>query len=220
MRMAMRLRLGLPILAPAVPCVCRGQVLLARDSTHPLHCRSAGGLMTFRHDTVKQLLAEIAQLCGASTQIEPRHVLYSDQRHPDVAIVMGAAQLSVDVTIRYPLSPTYIPRIAQDPLGTAIRAEREKMDRYAAEARAQGVTFVPFALEATGGWGPAAVRLARELAMHASAHTHLTRQEAFTLCIQGLSVAVQRGNVLLLNGSFQTAATAGARTDGANHGPL
>jgi hypothetical protein len=167
--------------------------------------------MTFRHDTVKQLLAELAQLCGASTQIEPRHVLYTDNRHPDVAIVMGAAQLSVDVTVRYPLAPTYVPRIAQQPLGTAIQAEVEKMELYAAEARQQGVTFVPFAIEATGGWGPAAARLARELATHAAAHTHLTRQEAFTLCLQGISIAVQRGNVLLLNGAYQSAAVSASR---------
>lgn len=165
-------------------------------------------MVTYRHDTVKQLLASLAKECGADAEVEPRQVVYSDMRHPDVGLVMGAAQISIDVTIKYPLSPSYIRRFGQHSLGTALEGERLKRERYEMEAKEQGVTFVPFSIEATGAWGPSAVELVKALADHAAEHTAWTRHEALAMLSQGISVAVQRGNCLLLNSAYQQAQAA------------
>jgi hypothetical protein len=206
-RIAMRMRLGLPPHpAPNVNCIC-SQANLSVSPAHPLHCRHCGEFSTFRHDCVKQLLAYLAQSFGANACIEPRHVQYSDNRHPDVGFVFGSRQITTDVTVRHPLAPSYVRNLAQEPLGVAISAEREKVALYEAEAKAQGVKFVPFALETTGGWGPSAVALVKQLADHAEAFTLFSRTEALVTLVQGVSMAVQRGNAQLLVGSYQLAAS-------------
>ena len=76
---------------------------------------------------------------------------------------MGERTILVDVTVKYPLAPTYLPFQAQASLGVAREGERVKNLHYAAEAKAMGMEFVPFSLEVLGGWGPAAQALVKEV---------------------------------------------------------
>src|SRR5689334_12331376 len=137
-------------------CIC-GEVNLSLEPSHPLHCRHSR-YGTYRHDTVKQLLASLAESLGASTTIEPRHIVYRDNRRPDIALIIGPKHC-----------------ISFRSLGAAKDAERVKYSLYQAQAQAQGITFIPFAVETTGGWGPAAVTLVHNLAQHADDH-HLVRK--------------------------------------------
>ena len=203
----MRLRLGLkPQGAPNTPCVC-GEVNLAADPTHPLHCKKRRDLVTLRHDTAKQLLAELSRTLGADAQIEPVGMFDSSQRRPDLNLIFGTRRVLVDVSVCHPLAPTY-GAVAQHPLGTAIRAEQRKRVRYEHLARAADFTFVPFILETTGGWGPAALALVKALSSHANSHASISKAEATNTLIQGISTAIQRGNAQLILGAYQSALAA------------
>jgi hypothetical protein len=134
--------------------------------------------------------------------IEPTN-LYSDNKRPDLLIHAGARTYSVDVTVKHPLSPSYIPNLAQRALGVAEEGERIKTARYALEAQLSGQQFVPFSLESLGGWGPAARGLVNSLAEHAGRHTNYSSREAYARLVQGVSLAIQRGNAFLLYSAYQ-----------------
>jgi hypothetical protein len=202
-RIAFRLRLGLPPLAvPNVGCVCGAS--LATAPLHPLHCGACSALVTARHDGVKQRLAQTAHMLGADALLEPRTVIYSDDRHPDIALLIGNTNLTTDVTIANPLAPSNVRR-AQRALATAIAAETRKEARYAEEAKQQGTSFCAFGLEVLGGWGPQAQALAKRLINHAETFSIYSRQEAQALLLHSVSVALQQGNAQLLIGSYQAA---------------
>jgi hypothetical protein len=201
---AFRLRLSLvPIKPPSAPCAGCG-ALLSTDPLHALHCPTGSEYSTQRHDATNQSLASIARILGASATIEPRTIVYSDDRHPDCSLILGAIERLVDVTIPSPLAPSYS-RIAAKVLGVAKAAEARKVSRYAHEIIEQGSLFSPLAIESLGGWGPAACTLARAMADHAENTTHFTRAEALLLFAQTIATAVQRGNATLLLGAYQKA---------------
>src|SRR6202012_5198114 len=132
---------------------------------------------------------------------------FSDNRRPDILVQMGERSILVDVTVKYPLAPTYLRNgMAQTSLDVAREGERVKNGHYAAEAKNMGMEFVPFSLEVLGGWGPAAQGLVKDLVDHASRHTHYTKAEALTRLVQGVSIALQRGNAYLLQTAYQRSA--------------
>ena len=118
----------------------------------------------------------------------------------------GILDPAVDVTIKHPLAPTYLHRLAQTSLAVAREGERVKNVKYESEAKALGLEFVPFSIESSGGWGPAAQLLVKEIALHAVRHTHLSRAEALRLFQEGVAIAVQRGNAFLLHSADQRSA--------------
>ena len=201
----MRLRLGLKNIVGAIPCACDQVPSLREDPEHPLHCEKYTGLWKSRHDSVKQTLADIATQCGASVSIEPDQ-LYSDGKTPDLLIHMGARSIAVDVTVKHTLAPSYVSNLAQTALRVAREGERVKIFKYEAESKAMGMEFTPFSIETLGGWGPAAQRLVKELADHAARHTSYSKTEALRHLVQGIALAVQRGNAFLLKSAYQRSA--------------
>ena len=216
-RLAMQLRLGLKAIAPDVPCVCGRETVPSLQSMpwHPLSCSSFSPLWSARHDGVKQLLASIMTMAGASVMVEPTpsHLrrAFEDGRRPDLLIHMGERTILADVTIKHPLAPSYVRGLAQSSLGTALEGERIKNEQYAAEAKAMLMEFVPISLETTGGWGPAAQRLVKSVAKYAGEHSpSLSQSEALRDLIQGSAIAIQRGNAYLLRTAYQRSARAHA----------
>jgi hypothetical protein len=201
---AFRLRLSLvPLTPPSAPCAGCG-TLLHLLPFHALHCPVGSQYLTLRHDSCNQTLASECRALGAATTIEPQTIVFSDNRHPDCAVVAGNTEYMLDVTVRSPLAPSYN-RIASLPLGVAKAAEAQKIAKYAKQIDEQNASFVPFALEALGGWGPAACNFAHNLAIHAEQSTDLSRNEALMQFVQAVSMSIQRGNARLLLGAYQKA---------------
>ena len=72
---------------------------------------------------MKQSLADLATACGASVVVEPERIMYQDNKTPDLLIYMGGRSIAVDVTIKHPLAPTYLPRLALTSLAVAREGE-------------------------------------------------------------------------------------------------
>jgi hypothetical protein len=65
-----------------------------------------------------------------------------------------------------------------------------------------GVDFVPFAIETSGVWGEQAMELVTEIGRRIAEVNHDPRSTSFLR--QRISVAVQRGNAVCINGTMQT----------------
>jgi hypothetical protein len=99
-------------------------------------------------------------------------------------------------------------------------AEKKKRTRYEALCKHRGMTLVPFVVESYGGVGPAARAFLHKLA---SAGCEVTAESFLLDALIRLSVALQRGNALVLQRGMQqlrVEQSALAGPDAALGGPL
>ena len=221
-RMAVRKRLGMlpdAVLVDDRCLACHPRNLelpqLKVDPHHAEAClQQTGTTATQRHNMIVDELVTIGRSAGASvrtgqpvlgdafvttrdptTGIVTREIQHSDKRG-DLLITIGAKQLLVDVTVPRATAPTALKNAAlRRPGDCAAVAEQDKTDMYDALCQQRRLEFVPFAIESHGGVGPAARRLLLQLA---SRSCELTAQAFLADAFTRLSVALQRGNALVL----------------------
>ena len=103
-----------------------------------------------------------------------------------------------DVTVPDTLAPSYRPIAVTKTGGVAARAESQKEIKY--HQLALSYLFSPIAIESLGAVGPKSwnflVDLGRRIKMYSG------ENKAFLYLIQRLSVAVQRGNATLVQGTL------------------
>ena len=169
--------------------------------------------MKQRHDSVKQVLAELARSCGFHVEVEPRFPATVETRfdaatgahvqsvtkplaHGDLLLVRGNSRQLIDVTVVRPTTLTLLRGPARtgahlQPLVAAAAAEKRKHDSYDAECAKHGWKLVPFALESLGAKGSEAAQLLQRMAAHA-----IGRDPAAFLAHADrmLSAALQAGN--------------------------
>jgi len=63
-------------------------------------------------------------------------------------------------------------------------------------------TFVPVAIETAGTWGQSAIELVQEIGKRISIVTEDTRETMFLF--QRLSIALQKGNAIAFQSTFET----------------
>ena len=80
----------------------------------------------------------------------------------------------------------------------ASQAEKAKTQKYALLGSSHH--FVPFAIKTSGVFGPEAMSFIKELGRRIRAETGEPRSLQFL--IQGIAVAVQRGNTAAVRGTF------------------
>ena len=90
---------------------------------------------------------------------EPTHLSGSgDHTRPDLQLALNGQRYLVDVTIRHPGCKTNIQHgSARQQLAAAHKGETEKKAKYAAMAKTQQASFIPFAVETYGGLGKSAI---------------------------------------------------------------
>ena len=106
-------------------------------------------------------------------------------------------RLLVDASIRLPDA---------EPLEATRVASKEKHQHYAAQAASLHARVVPFIVETYGAWGDEAVEFAKQLRDHLVAAVKPVNPSEFYyhFCSEA-SVAVQRGNALVLESALQAA---------------
>ena len=202
---ASRLRTGLP-LTPHLPprCFCGHDL---RDD--PWHCLAHSSSATVRrHNSLVEILADFARRAGGAAWVEPRHdpndEARSDNRRPDIHIVLGPTAFYIDVAVVHPTCPTYLPVSTQNPLGAAANMERRKRRRYDATCTAEGATFVPFVLETFGGFGNDARAFIRLLADFAVTNGTTHQRAGFITGLRaGLHHRLASGNLRSANLALQ-----------------
>ena len=145
---------------------------------------------------------------------EPTHLSGSgDHTRPDLQLALNGQRYLVDVTIRHPGCKTNIQHgSARQQLAAAHKGETEKKAKYAAMAKAQQASFIPFAVETYGGLGKSARKLINQIVAAAEDQQQLLSSEEIRKELTGsVAIAVQKGNAKILLAAYHRAVGGAAR---------
>jgi hypothetical protein len=172
---ALRLRLLLPpILDDDLEinprkCSC-GHLCSVTKPFHLLDCKHSKAFITGRHNKIRDLLFQFIKDClpeGSVVQKEiPFQVTTTTMITADLQYEIDNNINYIDVTVANPASQSYLDMGSTTTADVASKhREQAKSRHYAVLGNAvQTGRFIPFALEATGRLGPAAVRFIERMA--------------------------------------------------------
>ena len=160
-RIAARFNLGLPVSglpADCSGCAKGGKNKVAQDPYHYLSCnRHKRQEITLGHDMLVHVVYLYNQYTGGTGVKEPRDLHGSDNRRPDLQMIVNNTHILTDIQITNPLCPTSIKySAAQQQLHAAQKKERVKSNKYTGTALQHHAKFIPFIMEATGGMSESA----------------------------------------------------------------
>ena len=214
-RLALAFHLGQIPRGLGIPALCVCGKALDRDSCmdHFMVCRKLRGGQILRHDCVVRELARCAVDSGADVQVEPRRVLNYTRSRVDVIATWFDRSELLDVRISHPCAPTYVVRAAAEPGYTARVGEAAKEGKEVYQVMAQGLggRFSPFVLESHGRFGPAAWKVLCAMAERAADISPFPREDERYFRYEfarRVSLALQRGNALLLQDALRARAAA------------
>ena len=196
-RIAVGLRLGLPIVLPH-QCRCGADV--NKLGNHGLACKLSAGRQ-LRHSLINDAILRALQSAGVPSIREPRDLSRTDKKRPDGATLVPWSRgrcLLWDATTPDTLAPSHIQRSALQAGSAALAAESSKRSKYSILAVVHD--FVPIAIETLGAWGPEGWSFSGDLGRRISQVTGDPRATAFLR--QRLSLAVQRGNAASVLGTM------------------
>ena len=196
-RISACIRLGAACVVPH-RCQCGDKV--ERLGHHGLSCiRSAGRIP--RHATLNDIIRRALVTAGVPAVLEPNGLCRGDGKRPDgmslVPWKMGRP-LVWDASCVDTLAASHLPTTSKS-AGTAA-AQQEALKRRKYSAIGNGYIFAAFGVETLGPWGPAAHKLYRDITKRL---VDDSRDQKTGLYLgQRISVAIQRGNVASLLGTF------------------
>jgi hypothetical protein len=186
---------------------CGKDNALRLDPWHHLSCDAHRGReITLRHNAVVQALFHHADHAGAAACKEPQGYSSEDGRRPDLHIVIPRASLLTDVVVSHPLAPSHIATAATRTLAVAKRAAAFKTSKYKQLAAAQSTTFIPFAVETTGGISSDALKVIEQLSLASQEHLTLPSRHPFANdVLSSIAIAIQRGNAAAIYAGYTRA---------------
>ena len=203
-RFAVRLRLGVMLFddLPQRCPHCAARPLLSAATTHPVACAAVmhdRGLASMRHDGLHDIFVRFLQAAGMTVRVEARPLRYNDdgdEHRPDLVVLDAEHSLFVtDHTVIDPCSPS---RSQRSVTQSVKYAEQGKRRAHAANAAADGATFVPLVFSVLGRWSEATVRFVRLLTAVPS-DAQLSRYPGGRVAlvndfVSALSCSIQKGN--------------------------
>ena len=124
----------------------------------------------------------------------------------------GGRDAALDVTVVHPLQQALVTEAAQTPGHAVQEAHNRKWRASGADCQEQGISFLPMAVESSGGWHEGAVAQIKKLASAAARQTGQEEKEAAFHAFTRLSILLQRGNAAIL--ANRLAPTTTAAVDG------
>ena len=192
---AVRYRLGVSVYDSDGPCpAC--QKLNDKLGDHALHCGHTGERIS-RHNHLRDIIHETAAAAALSPSKEDRFLIPGEEVRPaDVLLPYweNGQDTAIDVTVISSLQQATVASAAVTPGHALNFAYAKKMDKAGDSCRAQGIGFVPFVVEALGGFHSAAVRQVRKLGAALARHNGQPEEEASRHLFQRLSITIQKGN--------------------------
>jgi len=154
-------------------------------------------LVSNRHNTVQQALAEELRFAGAHVLLEPPTGV--DELRLDLAVTVGSHRWALDVSIVNPAAPSYT-RVHGSVLGEACKAAaRDKIAKHSEGARRLGCELVPFVLDCYGHFSPQAKKFTKDVARRLAEVHGQDFYKTHARLVNAVSVAVQRGNAACLH---------------------
>ena len=156
LRCAFRLRLGLiPALNDVQPQCARCDRTISETDLpfHPFSCDSRRPGQYVRHDSVRDVLGDIARSCGLRVSTHQRDLTLHRPAEPvlvaDLLIARQPLSRLIDVSVVCSMAPSYRGKFRRPtgPIGQRFHAKRNK---YEAAAEAAGHSFSPVVFDALG----------------------------------------------------------------------
>ena len=164
-------------------------------------CCGVGSERIARHNALRDAIFLTAANAALGPVKEGRFLLPGADRRPaDVLIPhwTGGQDTALDVTVTSSLQAATVDRESIEP-GYALNLAHDRKLRAAQEdCRRQGLTFVPLAVEALGGWHPLAETQVRKLGSCLALHSGQDDAETITFLWRRLSILLQKGNCAIL----------------------
>ena len=219
-RIADRMSLGLPPIngmetLPDDCPLCHHKNAIRLDRLHFLTCdktRSAEG--RGRHDEIVNTLYRAALTMGIQAVREPAGLHSSDNRCPDLQLVLSGRNVISDVVVSHPLAPGKVKAgISCTTTGAAKCAERKKHAKYRETAAQHNAELLPFSVETYGGMAPDAIKLLAAMSSMGEEQMSMwPRHMAIRHLIGSVATSIQRGNaVTWLSGYSRAIAAMGQR---------
>ena len=197
-RIAVGLRLGLPLCHPHLCSGCGAEV--GEDGIHGLSCRYSKGRHS-RHAALNDIVKRSLDAAKIPSHLEPLGLYRSDGKRPDGASVVPWQRGKIlvwDVTCSDSLAPSLRVIAIREPGAVAAAAEHRKRSKYSHLNATHH--FIPIAVETLGVLGEDAHSFFWDLAKRLETVNEDRRSHQFLL--QQVAVAVQRGNAASVLGSI------------------
>ena len=196
---SLKYRLGVPLYSADSICpACGAQNDKMGD--HALGCAKHGDRIA-RHNRICDVLFEAAAGAALAPAREGRHLLPGSQARPaDILLSrwLDGKDAAVDITVTSSLSPSNLAAATAQPGGALKKAHDRKVQGAAEGCRQQGLAFVPFALEALGGFHPVAIKQTKMLGAAIARQKGQDETETTRHLFQRISLTLARGNSILL----------------------
>ena len=101
---------------------------------------------------------------------------------------------ALDFTVISSLSPTYLDKSAREPGSALTLAYNRKMDKAFDSCNKAGISFIPMAVEALGGWHDAALHNLDKISRRVAKKSGIDQTTAKKRLFQRLAVCLQRLN--------------------------
>ncbi|XP_063629995.1 uncharacterized protein LOC134801393 [Cydia splendana] len=197
LRVAVGLRLGVPICAPH-KCHCGSDV--DQLGRHGLSCQRSAGRLS-RHAALNDIIRRSLVTVNVPAILEPTGMARDDGKRPDgMSLIpwrMGRV-LVWDATCVDTLAPSHLHGTTKKAGAAAEAAESLKRRKYG--GLDDNYKFIPFSVETLGPWGPGAQSLFTDLSKRLVEVSGDKRAGSFLA--QRISVAIQRGNAASILGTM------------------
>lgn len=143
-------------------CICNAQVNLTDEWYHCMDCSRTKGLQSLRHHRVRDAFASFIKASGGHCGVE----IAVQDTIQDIVIQDGPVNRYCDIGIVDASAPTYRQDAATTPGAASKEMEKAKRSyaRRKLGAQLASASFTPLVIEATGKFGPAALKFARQVA--------------------------------------------------------
>ena len=196
-RIAVGLRLGLPLCRPHECSNCGAQI--EEFGTHGMSCRFSRGRHS-RHASLNDIIKRSLDTAKIPSHLEPSGLYRSDGKRPDGASVVPWTRGEIlvwDATCVDTLAPSHRVLAAREAGAVADDAEHRKRVKYTHLESTH--YFIPVAIETLGAMGQEARSFFKEVARRIVAITN--EPQTLQFLQQRVAVAVQRGNAASILGS-------------------
>ena len=190
-RIAVGLRLGVPLCHPHTCCHCG--TLVDKWATHGLSCNKSEGRFS-RHAAFNDIIKRSLAAAHIPSMLEPTGLCRSDGKRPDGVTIIpwkSGRTLVWDATCTDTFAASHLAQAAREAGAVAALAEERKKAK---------LLVVAVVVETADAMGSDALDFFADIGSRVKAATNEAQSRAFIL--QQVSVALQRGNAASILGTF------------------
>ena len=167
---------------------------------HAISC-AAGGERIAKHNHVRDAIFAAAAQAALGPRKEPGGLLPgTDDRPADILLPYWSQgrDTALDITVVNPLQGALVNQVAVDGESGVRHAFNAKMSKYDDRCAAEGIAFVPLAVDTFGGWHGAALDVLSKLGRQVARQVGKEEEEGVRQLRQRVSVLLTRDNVAML----------------------